>query len=66
MTTCTIQCPDGTVLKLKRDTGLCDRFLYLDPKQHKDAVSMIQTVCQNYEGYTKCDLKEAILECKEQ
>ena len=61
MTTWTIQCPDVTVLNLKRDTGLCDRFPYLDIKQHKDAVVMIQTVRQNYEGYSKRDSKEAIL-----
>ena len=61
MTTCTIQCPDVTVLKLKRDKGLCDRFPSLDLTQHKDAVAMIQIVRQNYESYTKRDVKKAIL-----
>ena len=27
---------------------------------------MIRTLCQNYEGYTKCDVKEAILERRSQ
>ena len=65
MTTWDTQCTYGTVLKLNRDTGLCDRFLRLDIKKHKETVAMIKTVHQNYEGYAKRDIKEAILEQKE-
>ena len=48
MTTWTIQCPDGTILKLNIDRGLYGRFPYLYLKQHNDAVVIIKTVCQNY------------------
>ena len=66
MTNWIIQCTDGTFLKLNGDTGLCDRFLYLDLKKHKDAVAMIKTIRKNYEGYTKLGVREAILACKAQ
>ena len=67
-----ITCPDGpdgthnggTRLTLKRDTGLCDRFPYLDMedlcKNHK-ALAMIQTVRKNMEGYTKREIERAML-----
>ena len=66
MTTWDTQCTYGTVLKLNRDTGLCERFSYLDLKKHKYAVAMIKTVRKNYEGYTKRGVRETILACKAQ
>jgi len=68
-TTWEIHCPDGKVIALKRDTGLCDRFPYLDMKEHKDEIAMLQmvpTVRGNFEGYTKRDIKDAIFARKAQ
>ena len=60
-----IECPDGQILTLKKDTGLCDRFPYHDIKEHKEAIAMIQIVRDNYEGYTKREVKEAMAEVGE-
>ena len=74
-----IICPDGpqgtheggTELILQRDTGLCDRFPYLDMeslktryrgnKKAQDAVALVQTVRQNFEGFTKKEVDQAFL-----
>ena len=53
----TIQCPYGSVLNLKRDTCMCDKFPYLYLKKYKDTIVMIKTLRQNYEDYTKHDIK---------
>jgi len=65
-TTWHIYCLDGTLLKLKCNTDLCGRFPYLDIQEHKASVTMVQTVHQNYEGYTKRQVQEAILAHKAQ
>ena len=59
-----IHCPDGTVLTLKKDTGLCQGFPYLDLKElqaNKAGVALAQTVRQNFEGFTKREIKDATL-----
>ena len=60
------ECPDGQVLTLKKDKGLCEGFPYLDIKENKQAIAMIQTVRDNYEGYTKREVQEATLARKAQ
>jgi len=52
-TTWYIYCPDGTVLKLKRNKGLCECSPYLDIQEHKAIVAMVQTVRQTLRGVHK-------------
>ena len=52
---------DGTKVKFQRDTGLCDRMLYLDPRQSKNEMVNLQTVRTNYKGYIRRDMEKAIL-----
>ena len=69
LTTWEIHCPDEKIITLKCDTGLCDRFLYLDMKEHKEEIAMLQmvpTIRANFKGYTKRDIKDAIFACKAQ
>ena len=47
-------------ITFKRDTGICDRFPYLDLSE-KDHVGFAQTVRQRYEGFTREQVKRAIL-----
>ena len=56
-----IHCPDGTKLTLERDTGVCQGFPYLDMRKHKEHVAMLQTVRDNMEGFTKREVRDAIL-----
>ena len=30
-----VECPDGTILKFKRDNGLCKDFPYIDTEKHE-------------------------------
>ena len=58
-----ITSPQGKEIVLKKDTGRCDRFPYLDVRgysQGQDDVAMVQTVRENYEGYTKREVEKAI------
>ena len=65
-----IVCPNGTVLSLKRDSGLCEGFPYLDMRDLKsDGVAMaqmVETVRGNVEGFTKRELAKANLARKAQ
>ena len=53
--------PQGKKITFKRDTGLCDRMPYIDLREHQEGVIMIETVRKNFEGYTKRQVKKAIL-----
>ena len=35
---CIVECPDGTILKFKRDQGLCEGFPYIDMENLQDHV----------------------------
>eukprot|EP00804_Cyclotella_cryptica_P008908 CCRYP_012018-RA/>CCRYP_012018-RA protein AED:0.42 eAED:0.38 QI:0/0/0/1/1/1/2/0/309 len=74
---CKVHAPDGTILHFKRDTGLCQRMPYLDMddpqfkvdelnKEEQQSHVFIQTVCNNYEGFTRKEVDKAILACKAQ
>ena len=58
----------GTKLVLKRGSGVCKGFPYLDmaDPDHKDAIAMLQTVRKNMEGLTKCEVKKSVLARKAQ
>jgi hypothetical protein len=47
------------------EDGMCCGFPYID-MQSMAAVAMIQTVCQHYEGLTKCKVQDAIVARKAQ
>ena len=51
----------GKEIIFKRDTGLCDRMPYIDLREHQEGVIMLETVRKNFEGYTKRQVKKAIL-----
>ena len=53
--------PQGKKITFKRDTGLCDRMPYIDLREHQEGVIMLETVRKNFEGYTKRQVKKAIL-----
>ena len=53
--------PQGNNIVFQHDTGLCNRMPYIDMRDHEDAVLMVQTVRANFEGYTKRQVKLAIL-----
>ena len=44
--------PDGTEIKFQRDMGCCNHRAYIDMRQSKNVIAMLQTVCANYKGYT--------------
>ena len=48
-----IMTPQGTEIVFHRDTGLCNRMPYIDMRNHKDVVLMVQNVHKNFEGYTR-------------
>jgi hypothetical protein len=45
--------------------GVCHGFPYID-MHSTNAVVMIQTICQWYEGFTKCKVQDATAACKAQ
>jgi hypothetical protein len=49
----------------RKENGVCHRFPYID-MHSTNAVAMVQTVCQRYEGYTKRKVQDAIAACKAQ
>ena len=59
--------PEVVEIHFERDTGVTDHIPYVTLKGCKEAVTMmVQTVSNNYEGYTKCDMERAILAYKVQ
>ena len=51
----------GKEIVFKRDSGLCNRMPYIDLREHQEGVIMLETVRKNFEGYTKKQVKKAIL-----
>ena len=43
----------GETTTFQRDVGMCERMPYVDLHSSQTAVVLIQTVHNNYEGYTK-------------
>ena len=58
-----VRTPNGKSLKFKRDTGMCYGFPYLDLRKTHDleGLACVQTMRENFEGFTKRELKRAIL-----
>jgi hypothetical protein len=48
-----------------KENGMCHGFLYIN-MHSTDAVAMVQTICQCYEGYTKRKVQDAVAACKAQ
>ena len=48
-------------ITFKRDTGICDGMPYIGLRDSKEGVNFIQTVRDNYEGFTKRDVLDAKL-----
>ena len=48
-------------ITFKQDTGMCDGMPYIDLRDSKEDVNFIQTVRDNYEGFTKWDVLDAKL-----
>ena len=66
-TTWYIHFPDGKVIALDRGSGsVCDRFCYIDMSQplNQSDVSLVNTVRENYEGFTRREVEKAIMACK--
>jgi hypothetical protein len=58
--------PHGKEITFHREeNGVCCGFPYID-MQSKAAMAMIQTVCQQYEDFTKREVQDAIAACKAQ
>ena len=43
---------------------MCKGMPYIDMREHQDAFGMVQTVRKQFEGFTKRQVKTAILACK--
>jgi hypothetical protein len=58
--------PHGKEITFHQEVnGVCRAFLYIN-MQSKAAMAMIQTVCQQYEGFTKHEVQDAIAARKAQ
>ena len=53
--------PKGTRIKFKQDTGLYKGMPYIDMRQFKEGAIMIETVCKNFENFTKKEIEVAKL-----
>ena len=54
-------------IPFKRDTGFCNHMPYINLQEnHKEAFTMIETVCGNFEGYTKRQIERVKLACQVQ
>ena len=63
-----IMCPDDTDIIFKCNTGVTDDFPYvkIDALGPKQVTTLMQTVCKNYERFTKKEVACTILACKAQ
>ncbi len=58
--------PQGTEITFHcKENGVCCGFLYINMRS-TNAMAMVQTICQRYEGYTKHKVKDAIAARKAQ
>ena len=58
--------PQGKRIVFKRNTGLCNMMPSINMREHKGVFALVQTVRKNFEGYTKRQVKQAILAHKAQ
>ena len=58
--------PGGMEIIFLWDIGLSNHMPYIDFRKHREGVIMLKTVRKNYEGYTKRQVKKAILACEAQ
>ncbi len=62
----TVTTPQGKEITfLQEENGVCRGFPYID-MQSIDALAMVQTLRQRYQGFTKCKVKVAIVACRAQ
>ena len=52
--------PQGEKITFKRNTGLCTRMPYIDTREHADGVTMLETFCKRFDGYTKQQVEKAL------
>ena len=55
--------PKGKKIIFKRDTGVCKGMQYINLREHKEGISMIETVCKKFVGTTKREIEKAIQSC---
>ena len=63
-TTCHIHCPDGKFIALDRELGgFCYWLCYIDMSQplNQSAVSLVNIVRENYEGFTSREVEKSIM-----
>ena len=53
--------PEGVTITFKRDTGICEGMPYIDLREENTGLTMIQTICQNFEGFTGREVLQAKL-----
>ena len=53
LTQWTVTTPQGKKIVFEQDSGLCNRMPYIDMREVTEGFAMVQTVHQNFEGYTK-------------
>ena len=57
---CVVTTPKGKKIVFKRDTGVCKGIPYINLREHKEVISMIDTVRKKFEGATKQEIDKAI------
>ena len=58
--------PQGKEIVFQKDTGMCKGMPFIDMREHHDAFAMVQTVQENFKGFTEKQVKKAILACEAQ
>ena len=53
--------PEGVTITFRRDTGICKGMPYIDLREEKTGLAMIQTIRQNFEGFTEREVLQATL-----
>ena len=53
--------PEGVTITLRRDTGICKGMPCIDLREEKTGLAMIQTIQQNFEGFTEREVLQATL-----
>ena len=61
-----VMTPEGKEVVFQQDTGLCHCMPYIDLCEYCEGVIMLKIVRKNFEGYTKRQVKKAILACEAQ
>ena len=74
LTELVVYTPQGEKIVFLQDTGLCNMMSYIDVRQFKNDFALanikthqeksLQTVCKNYDGFTRRRVNRAILACK--